>query len=81
MNVPGYVNDIRSLPRSEYQVAHTSQNSATLAGHPDHPGLEVRGQQRESLKQAITGTRPARDTRFGSSNVACVFARSCNNRT
>jgi hypothetical protein len=31
--------------------------------------------------RAITGTRPARDTRFGSSNVACIFARPCNNRT
>lgn len=30
---------------------------------------------------AITGTRPARDTRFGSSNVAWIFVRSCNNRT
>jgi hypothetical protein len=30
---------------------------------------------------AITGTKPASDTRFGSSNVACVFAKSCNNRT
>jgi hypothetical protein len=30
---------------------------------------------------AITGTSPARDTRFGSSNVAWIFARSCNNRT
>ena len=29
---------------------------------------------------AITGTRPARDTRFGSSNQACVLARACNNR-
>src|SRR6266568_9358564 len=31
--------------------------------------------------RAITGTRPARDTRFGSSNDACVFPRSCDNRT
>ena len=31
--------------------------------------------------RAITGTRPACDTRFGSSNDACVFARLCNNRT
>ena len=31
--------------------------------------------------RAITGTRPARDTRFGSSNDACVLAGSCNNRT
>jgi len=30
--------------------------------------------------RAITGTRPARDTRFGSSNDACVLARTCNNR-
>jgi hypothetical protein len=30
---------------------------------------------------AITGTSPARDTRFGSSNVTWIFARSCNNRT
>ena len=30
--------------------------------------------------RAMTGTRPARDTRFGSSNLACIFARSCNNR-
>jgi hypothetical protein len=30
---------------------------------------------------AITGTRPACDTRFGSSNDACVRARLCNNRT
>ena len=30
---------------------------------------------------AITGTRPARDTRSGSSNVAWIFARSANNRT
>ena len=29
----------------------------------------------------MTGTRPARDTRFGSSNDACVFAGSCDNRT
>ena len=31
--------------------------------------------------RAITGTSPARDTRFGSSNDACVLARPCNNRT
>jgi hypothetical protein len=31
--------------------------------------------------RVITGTRPARDTRFGSSNVAWILARSCNNRT
>jgi hypothetical protein len=31
--------------------------------------------------RAITGTRPARDTRFGSSNDACVRAGSCDNRT
>jgi len=31
--------------------------------------------------RAITGTRPARDTRSGSSNVAWIFARLCNNRT
>jgi hypothetical protein len=29
----------------------------------------------------MTGTRSARDTRFGSSNDACVFAGSCDNRT
>ena len=31
--------------------------------------------------RAITGTRPACDTRCGSSNVAPIFASSCNNRT
>ncbi len=31
--------------------------------------------------KAITGTRPVRDTRFGSSNDACIFASSCNNCT
>jgi len=30
--------------------------------------------------RAITGTSPACDTRFGSSNDTCVFARLCNNR-
>ena len=30
---------------------------------------------------AITGTRPARGARSGSSYVAWIFARSCNNRT
>ena len=30
---------------------------------------------------AMTGTRAARDTRFGSSYDACVFAGSCDNRT
>src|SRR5262249_19809215 len=30
---------------------------------------------------ATTGTSPARDTKFGSSNVAWIFAKSCNNRT
>ena len=30
---------------------------------------------------ATTGARSACDTRFGSSNVAWIFARSCNNRT
>src|SRR5262249_35775447 len=34
-----------------------------------------------SWASAITGTRPARDTRFGSSNVAWILVRSCNNRT
>ena len=29
----------------------------------------------------ITGTRPARDTRFGSSNRAEIFSGSCDNRT
>jgi hypothetical protein len=27
----------------------------------------------------MTGTRPARDTRFGSSNDAEIFSRSCDN--
>jgi len=31
--------------------------------------------------RAITGTKPACDTRCGSSNLAWVFASSCNNRT
>jgi hypothetical protein len=31
--------------------------------------------------RAITGTSRARDTRFGSSNVAQVFASACDNRT
>ena len=43
--------------------------SATRSGSPARPA------------RAITGTRPACDTRFGSSNDARVFARLCNNRT
>ena len=35
-------------------------------------GAGTAGQQREAV---------TRDTRFGSSNVAWIFARSCNNRT
>ena len=53
-----------------------------------HPGpardLDVPGGQapaRSAAASAITGTRPARDTRFGSSNDACVRAGSCDNRT
>jgi len=42
------------------------------------PARSVRPQR---SARAMTGTRPARDTRFGSSNDACVFAGSCNNRT
>ena len=30
--------------------------------------------------RAISGTSPARDTRFGSSNDTCVLAGLCNNR-
>ena len=37
--------------------------------------------QAGTLRQAITGTRPACDTRFGSSTDVCVFAGLCNDRT
>ena len=43
-----------------------------LSDQPGQPG---------ALRQAITGTSPARDTRLGSSKDACVLARLCNNRT
>ena len=41
----------------------------------------IRSVRPQRSARAMTGTRPARDTRFGSSNDACVFAGSCNNRT
>src|SRR6516162_10463313 len=37
--------------------------------------------QARALGQRHHRHQPSRDTRFGSSNVAWIFARSCNNRT
>jgi len=44
------------------------------AGDPDV--LTGQGSQAGPLRQAITGTRPARETRFGSSNDAWIFGCS-----
>ncbi len=53
--------------------------------HPARPAdpdvLPGQVTQATCSARAITGTRPACDTRCGSSNVAWIFARSCNNRT
>ena len=50
---------------------------AALAARPDVLRDQVARPARSA--RAITGTRPACDTRFGSSNDACVLARLCNN--
>ena len=52
---------------------------AALAARPD--ALRDQVVRPARCASAITGTRLTCDTRFGSSNDACVFARLCNNRT
>ena len=53
---------------------------AALAARRDVLRDQVR-QARRAAPAPSPGPGPACDTRFGSSNDACVFARLCNNRT
>jgi hypothetical protein len=66
-------------------IPATRQPTFTAAFAP-HRSLTVRCSPVKANRPArsakpITGTSPARDTRFGSSNRADVFSGSCNNRT
>ena len=74
-------------PRPDHAVARSLPGTSQTPARPRRPPQRIRA---DRLKDQVTATgtvpaphrtRPARDTRFGSSNVACVFARSCNNRT
>jgi len=55
-----------------------------LRVHPDlRRDVDVTADQAASLAHSasdITGTSPARDTRFGSSKDAEIFSGSCDNR-
>ena len=66
-------------------IPATRQGTFTWAftphGRPIRTCSPARSPRPARWARAITGTRPARDTRFGSSNVAWIFASSCNNRT
>ena len=70
----------RAVPQQVHVI-----DAVRARSHPGHQArhLQVRVDAASPARSAsvITGTRPACDTRFGSSNDACVFARLCNNRT
>ena len=60
------------------------QPTFTSAFTPHGPRQDIRLYQLSQAARwvrAITGTKPALDTRSGSSNDARVFASSCSNRT
>ena len=59
----------------------TFRCALTPHGPPGRTCSATRPPSPARCASAITGTSPARDTRFGSSNDACVLARLCNNRT
>ena len=63
-----------------------TRHGTFTAGFTPHgpPGRTCRATRSSSPARrasATTGTRPAGDTRFGSSNDARVFAALCDNRT
>jgi hypothetical protein len=66
---------IPATRQGTFRCAFTPHRWPGRTHSPARPGRPARS------ASAITGTRPARDTRFGSSNVAWIFASSCNNRT
>ena len=70
-------------PRRPSPRPGTATSAAAFTPHrpPIRDVLADQLRRPQRSARAITGTRPARDTRFGSSNDACVFAGSCNNRT
>ena len=75
----------RSDPAAPTIIPATRHETFTCAFTP-HARLirrcsSVRPSRPACCARAITGTRPARDTRCGSSNVTSIFASSCNNRT
>ena len=76
------VSSILSAPAVIPATRHPTFSPAfTPAGRPILTCSPARSARPQRCASAITGTRPARDTRLLSSNDACVFARPCNNRT
>ena len=75
------MSSIESAPAAIPATRHETFRSA-FTPHPP-PGRTCSATRSPSparCARAITGTSPACDTRFGSSNDACVLARLCNNR-
>src|SRR5712671_4217594 len=71
-----------SAPAAIPATRHATFRSALTPHSP--PGATwsaTRSASPARSASVITGTRPACDTRFGSSKDACVFARPCNNRS
>ena len=63
------------------QAGRPSAGALTPHGPPGRTCSATSSVSPARWASAMTGTSPARDTRFGSSNDACVLARLCNNRT
>jgi hypothetical protein len=65
-------------------VPATKQPTFTSAFTPDAAAIvtwrRTRPPKPARSARPITGTRPARDTRFASSNDAEIFSGSCDNR-
>src|SRR5690348_7203594 len=76
------MSSIESAPAAIPATRHGTFRCALTPHSPaGRTGPAARSGSPARCARAITGTRPACDTRFGSSNDACVFARLCNNRT
>ena len=74
------IDTVRPADHPGHQAAHLQVRvHPAPAGKPHVLTSQLR--QARRWASAITGTRPALDTRWGSSNVAWIFAKPCNNRT
>ena len=76
---------VRCRPRVGRTGSRVGDGEPQVRIHPHGPPGRTCSATRSACParwaRVITGTSPARDTRFGSSNDACVLAALCNNRT